>query len=272
MIAILGTPLEKGSDIKDILHQVIPLGDRAGSTVKYRTIPVDLSSGRSNEKLVKLAEYGINGRSFYARQDGQNAPYYRAFISALPDIWLREGAAQSLVRANEILHQFQFELFALDGFRTNKLQTEIWEYFIAIAKNTLADPTDEQCVKFAQDFCSNPGNFDPMDSKTWPAHNTGGSIDITLRSLATGQEAFMGSVFDDASELSTTTYFEQASLTSASAIEARRNRRILYWAMIEAGFANYANEWWHFDIYNQFWVANLGSKDGAIASYGPASL
>jgi D-alanyl-D-alanine dipeptidase len=272
MIAIPGTSSQKGLDIKNIFDHPIPAGDRAGSTVSYRNVPVDLSSPRSNEKLVKLAEYGINGCSFYARQDGQNAPYYRSFISALPDIWLREGAAESLVRVNKILHPYQFELFALDGFRTIQMQAELWEYFIDIAKNTLANPSDEQCVRFAQDFCSNPGNFDPNDSRTWPAHHTGGSIDLTLRSLATGQEAFMGSVFDDGSELSTTIYFEDGLLTSASAIEARRNRRILFWAMTETGFANYANEWWHFDIYNQFWVSNLGSKDGAVASYGPASL
>ncbi|KAG0505300.1 MAG: D-alanyl-D-alanine dipeptidase [Candidatus Udaeobacter sp.] len=58
-------------------------------------------------------------------------------------------------------------------------------------------------------------------------------------------------------------------------MEALRNRRLLYWIMREAGFANYPYEWWHFDWGTQFWITNCEvSSDGSArptsAWYGPA--
>lgn len=47
--------------------------------------------------------------------------------------------------------------------------------------------------------------------------------------------------------------------------------------MVEAGFASYAYEWWHFDLGTQMWVVNGGRNpedDSApqVAWYGPAAL
>ncbi len=83
----------------------------------------------------------------------------------------------------------------------------------------------------------------------------------------------MGTIFDDASPVSRTDYFEQhLDQTSGSSEDARRNRRLLYWAMASAGFTNYAYEWWHYDYGDQMWVVNQPS--GSLvkkAVYGPAS-
>ena len=38
-----------------------------------------------------------------------------------------------------------------------------------------------------------------------------------------------------------------------SNIMARENRRILYYAMIEAGFTNLPSEWWHYEYGTKFW-------------------
>ncbi|PXW65423.1 D-alanyl-D-alanine dipeptidase [Methylobacterium sp. B4] len=73
------------------------------------------------------------------------------------------------------------------------------------------------------------------------AHSRGSTVDLTLVRLADGAERDMGTPFD---------LFDEASATDAPGIGATpiRNRRRLRDAMIRAGFAPYAQEWWHFTL------------------------
>ena len=43
-----------------------------------------------------------------------------------------------------------------------------------------------------------------------------------------------------------------------------QNRRLLFNAMVDQGFTNYSEEWWHFDYGNQFWAL----INGVHAIYG----
>jgi D-alanyl-D-alanine dipeptidase len=43
-------------------------------------------------------------------------------------------------------------------------------------------------------------------------------------------------------------------------------RRLLFWVMAEQGFTAYAEEWWHFDLGDQFW----GLATGRPARYAGA--
>ena len=45
--------------------------------------------------------------------------------------------------------------------------------------------------------------------------------------------------------------------------EARANRRLLYWLMIDAGFASNPSEWWHFSFGDQMW-AKLRNEPEAL--------
>jgi D-alanyl-D-alanine dipeptidase len=88
----------------------------------------------------------------------------------------------------------------------------------------------------------------------------------------------MGSIFDDDAEVSHTDYFEapMGNSLSSSELEARGNRRLLYWAMKSVGFENYHYEWWHYDYGNQMWLMNRGDKGDKAekgsteAFWGPA--
>jgi zinc D-Ala-D-Ala dipeptidase len=249
----------------------IPTPAAFATTRGYRKIEVNLNDMRSHERLVDIAEHKIASNSHYARKDGQNAPYYRSFVAATDRVYLRRGVAERLALANGTLRTYGVELLALDGYRPLALQNELWNYFIDEAKRTLNFPTETECVAFAEQFCSDPRRFDPKNSTTWPVHCTGGSIDVTLRSLTTGSELFMGSIFDDGAEASHTSYFEQVDDPSASSIEARRNRRLLYWALHKAELVNYPYEWWHFDYLNQMWAMNVINPESKPC-YGPAYL
>ena len=95
----------------------------------------------------------------------------------------------------------------------------------------------------------------------------------------------MGGIFDDPSDTSHTAIFERKlnghgvdkQPLTVSETAALRNRRLLYWAMSDAGFVNYPFEWWHFDLGTQLWVLDGGFEkpDGhrkTEAWYGPAAL
>ena len=51
--------------------------------------------------------------------------------------------------------------------------------------------------------------------------------------------------------------------------EARANRRLLHWLMVEEGFAGHPDEWWHFSWGDQMWAALTGAP---AAHYGMATL
>lgn len=248
----------------------IPAPAVFATTAGYRHIKVNLADPRSQEPLVKLGPLGIACQSHYARSDKQNAPYYCSFANARKDIYLRQAVAERLVKANSLLRAYDLELLALDGYRPIELQTELWNHFIDQGRRTLTAPTEQDCIAFAEQYCSSPSNFNLSSSDTWPVHCTGGSIDVTLRSLTTGSELFMGTIFDDASELSQTRHFEEIDMDCGSTIEARKNRRILYWALTDSGLVNYPYEWWHFDYLNQMWSMNVNDAK-AIPCYGPAT-
>jgi D-alanyl-D-alanine dipeptidase len=78
----------------------------------------------------------------------------------------------------------------------------------------------------------------------------------------------MGSLFDDASTLAHTAYFEDADTDAAFSFsneEARANRRLLYWLMREAGFASNPTEWWHFSYGDQMWAQATGTPQALYA-------
>lgn len=88
-------------------------------------------------------------------------------------------------------------------------------------------------------------------------HNTGGAVDLSLVSEY-GDSLDMGTDFDTFEETSWTDYFENKN----SNLIARENRRILYYAMLKAGFTNLTSEWWHYDYGTKFWA--YFKKTGAL--------
>ncbi|MDX2107473.1 MAG: M15 family metallopeptidase [Candidatus Melainabacteria bacterium] len=246
---------------------VLPAGSADNTALDYHQVEIDLNGEGNSEPLVDLALYKVAAHSAYASDD---PPYHKAFANALATVFVRKSVAKKLVEVNDRLKKYGVEVFALDGFRPISLQTDIWNYFIKRGEEVLSEPKEEDLVQFAGTYCSDPRSFDPGNWRTWPVHNTGGAIDLTLRSLKDQKPLFMGSSFDQADEISATTYFENSSMQGEREIEARVNRRMLYHSMRQSGFVNYPHEWWHFDFGTQMWVKNGNKKPPAI--YGRAEL
>ena len=58
-----------------------------------------------------------------------------------------------------------------------------------------------------------------------------------------GNEINMGTEFDCFKDTANTNYYELNNIND----EIRNNRRLLYNAMLQAGFTNLPTEWWHFE-------------------------
>lgn len=249
----------------------IPLTPVKRTSVQARAVPIVYGNPLFDDPLVDLVDLGFSTESYYARGDGLNAPYYRSIKGAVPSVYVRSSLVPRLLDANHRLRHQDLELHCLDGYRPVACQQGLWEFFMDAARKALTNPTPEACYAYVTQYCSDPTRFNADDSTTWPTHLTGGSIDLTLR-RRNGELLYMGGVFDDASEVSNTDHYEVRALAgplSMSDQDALRNRRILYHAMIAAGFTNYDFEWWHYDHGNAFWAMNSGSPHSL---FGPATF
>ncbi|HMW88567.1 MAG TPA: M15 family metallopeptidase [Candidatus Obscuribacter sp.] len=234
---------------------------RAATALSYKDQPVDTAAAQNREPLVVLEDYGIACASFYARQDGFNLPYGRAFAGAEAKPRLRLGLARKLQQVNESLKGQGLEVLVLDGYRPVALQAQLFQFFKERAAREYPRAGDAMLKSLAGRYCSSAEQFQKNNPRTWPTHATGAAVDLTLRTIVTKEPLFMGGIFDDDSELSHTTYFEKpAKLSGLSRQTARENRRILYWAMFSAGFENYPYEWWHYDCGNQMWLMNRKNR------------
>jgi zinc D-Ala-D-Ala dipeptidase len=230
----------------------------------YRDHRLDTSRPLSGEALVDIRELGIEGENFYHRHD--NPPYYQRIPGSIAGLFLRRSVAARLQLVDRRLRAQGCKLFVHDAWRPIEIQAyfhDVWMPARLREKHPSLSPA-ELVVETEKYWAA------PSQSDTRPApHSTGGAVDLTIHKRASGEPLHMGSIFDDATALAHTDRFERQALDSYSDIEARNNRRLLYWVMTEAGFVNNPNEWWHFSWGDQMW-ARLTQTDAAIFGVAPA--
>lgn len=169
-----------------------------------------------------------------------------------PRLGKRNAVSSCLVRpcVRDMLHEASrllpdgCKLVVLDAWRPLALQRELFDDYSEqiIQKYALQDASDERREDVIRSFVS-----EPSDDVLLPfVHGTGGAVDVSMADEH-GTELDMGTGFDSLSPVSSTSFFENASC------DARRNRRLLYWAMLSVGFTNLNSEWWHFDYGDAFW-------------------
>jgi D-alanyl-D-alanine dipeptidase len=72
-------------------------------------------------------------------------------------------------------------------------------------------------------------------------HSSGSTVDVTIIDLETKQELDMGSSYDFFGEISWVSYQDLSK-------KQLKNRKLLQDAMLQHGFRNYPQEWWHFTL------------------------
>lgn len=234
----------------------IPLPAKAWTAKEVKSIPIV----ESGEKMVpmSLAPNKILVRPQY---------YLQQLSGALPECYARLSVYNRLVRAAESLPAgWRFVIF--DSWRPIRVQQALFEAMQA--RILAADPGlgEEEAREKTTVYVAFPTR-DP--EKTAP-HSTGGAVDLSVAD-ENGLLVNMGTEFDDATEKSSTSYFEEL-LSSGKHLpederEALVNRRFLYHLMKRVGLVNYADEWWHYEYGDQNWAWRTGAP---YAVYGKARI
>lgn len=192
--------------------------------------------------------------------------YLEEIEGALPECFARKGTFEKLIEASDLLPPgYRFVIF--DCWRSPKVQKSLFETLKESLRMENPSLSEEELDKRTLVYVALPSE-DP--TKPSP-HSTGGAVDLSIAD----EQGFlieMGTDFDETSERARTTYFEelvaQGKDLSPCEKEALKNRRLLYHVMIQVGFTNYTDEWWHYDYGNQNWAWVSGSDK---AFYGKAS-
>jgi D-alanyl-D-alanine dipeptidase len=247
--------------------RVRPIGDQASARAarkESRTrIPIRRDNALYGERVVEAREMGLSGENFYASE--KNPPYWQKVEGATEQLLLRQGVAGKLLQVNARAGEAGLELFLFDAWRPRAVQAffhDVWmprelqRRHPSLQGAALIEEVERYWAA-------------PTTNENSPApHATGGAVDLTLR-WKNGEVLWMGSLFDDVTALANRDRFEvlAADNFSFSDQEARANRRLLHWLMVEEGFAGHPDEWWHFSWGDQMWAALTGAPH---AHYGAA--
>jgi D-alanyl-D-alanine dipeptidase len=246
-----------------------PIGDLAAARVArqgYRTrIPIARDNALFAQPVVEARALGLAGENFYAGD--RNPPYWRRADGATERLWLRAAVADRLVRVNVRAGQAGLELFLFDAWRPRSVQAYFHDVWMP-AEIRRRDPSlsGVALLRQVERYWSAPTG----DADSPAPHAAAAAVDLTLRWKG-GQMLWMGSLFDDVTALAHRDRFEtpEADSLCFSDLEARANRRLLHWLMIEEGFAGHPDEWWHFSWGDQMWAALKGAP---AAHYGLADV
>lgn len=202
-------------------------------TVEFPSIH-EFNINEHNEPLVSLTKAGFLCDSQYYRQ---------GIAGSLKDCYARSGVVGKLLIAQTMLPKgLKFKIY--DAYRPVGVQQRLWNFYRGQINIKNPGLTEEELDKRTSFFVSKPS----WDENQPSLHNTGGAIDLTLVT-EDGYALNMGTIFDDFTERAWTNHFEKHTECD----EVRENRRILYNAMISAGFTNLPSEWWHYDYGTKFW-------------------
>lgn len=173
--------------------------------------------------------------------------------NAVSKCLVRKEVLNKLLEAKKYLPKnITFKIW--DAYRPLSLQKELYyKYKEQIIKDfNLENLNREEQDKTISKYVSLPNE----DEKIPPLHSTGGSIDLTLVYTDTKKELDMGVKFDEFSNLTYSSVFENKKMDK----KIRYNRRMLYNSMIKAGFTNLPSEIWHYDYGNRAWAFYKKSK------------
>ena len=149
---------------------------------------------------------------------------------------LSTKATDALKKVQEELNQQGLGIKVFDAYRPQRAVTsfEVWAKDLndTIAKQEFYPDVDKRDLFTLGYIASRSG------------HTRGSTIDLTLVDLATNQELDMGSSYDFFGEIS----HHDTQLINPS---QTANREILRQAMLNHGFKDYAEEWWHYTLANE---------------------
>lgn len=166
--------------------------------------------------------------------------------------YVRQRVAEMLNEANKILHPFK--LGVTDAWRPFSRQVRIYEFIMDCAREKWPHREYASLKRTVNRWVA------PIDRKAPPGHCTGAAVDVVLLN-AEGKEM---DVFSPYSR-----HRAAPTFTLGLTTEAQENRTRLVEAMLEVGFSNCRDEWWHYSYGDSGWAVRL---DKPQCFYGLAEL
>lgn len=167
--------------------------------------------------------------------------------------YLRLGVAERLEKAARTLLP-HYRLAVIDAWRPFQRQVAIHEWMTKCAREAFPDRPHAALMRTVNRWAA------PVNQKAPPGHCTGAAVDVWLVDEH-GEQIDVVSPY---------TRFSAAPTYALGLSEtASRNRMALVEAMLEAGFSNCRDEWWHYSYGDAGWAVRMG-LDRCI--YGIADL
>ncbi len=202
-----------------------------------------ISIEESNEPIVDIT--AIDPRIKYDQS------YYKlGYKDSLTRCYVRESVCDRLLSALKSLPD-NYSFLVFDTLRTVAAQRSLYDDCKATLSKNHPNISADELLGLVANFVASP----TINLISPSPHMTGGAIDLTI--LKEDVPLNMGTAFDEFSPLSHTAYFEKHCKRDEDLLY-RQNRRILYNVMINAGFYNYCNEWWHFAYGERLWSKKTG--------------
>ncbi len=171
----------------------------------FRARPIDAGHALHREKLVEIGAHGIAGENYY--YSTRNPPYWRRIEGAIPQLLLRGAVAGRLARVNARLVAADLELFVFDAWRPRAVQAYFHdEWMPQEIRRRRPGLAGAALVREVERYWAAP----TRDANSPAPHATGGAVDLGLRWQG-GGPLFMGSIFDDVTELAHRDHFEIGS-------------------------------------------------------------
>lgn len=187
---------------------------------------------------------GLRCEPFWNTPDDLEGREYQSYIASHPgfSLQLRQDVVARLVRAQSLLPT-GWKLVLKAGYRPYEVQVGLLDALIAEVSGEHAQWSRAEILAHARTYVSDP-------KVVCPPHVTGGAVDLDVLD-GSGMPVDMGCPPNTDSEI--------AFLFSDKISEdAQQNRRKLFDAMVAAGFAPLAAEWWHYQYGETLWAAFYG--------------
>ena len=235
-------------------------------TRPWSSVPI----AECGEELVRLKPF------FYCLEPhpylSLGAPY-----GEFEDPWrLRKDVFRRLVDAQNQLKAENPDLCLaiFDAWRPIPVQAYMVDYAISEQCNKRGFDRNDQRNQIAliaveesvKEFWAIPST----DGSNPPPHSTGAAVDLTIADF--NRVALdMGGRIDEIGSISFPNYYLMTSEDDPNANVWHRRRAFLANVMLNAGFIQHPNEWWHFSYGDQLWAWKSNSSAaiyGALASSG----
>lgn len=168
-------------------------------------------------------------------------------------MWVRREVREKLLLAQSYLASRipKTKIYVRYGYRHPEVQKKYFQDFYKKSKLQFPELSEQELLEYVHHYMAIP---------EVGGHPAGAAVDITLVSSNTAEELDMGSKIADFSDMDLI-----RPICSKLTASQQKLRIDLRESMIEAGFAPYDFEWWHFSYGDREWACYY-QKEKAIYS------